>query len=494
LPTGNKKRILGSSTWLIEVSFYDKYYHVIQVRSNNQIKTAVTDHTTNVADFSGKVIRAKQVKHINNPTGIVNDLEIEVSTRYEYDDMGRLLKVFQTNPGQSELTVANYQYNPLGQLVDKKLHSTNGTNYLQSVDYRYNIRGQLTSINNSGRVNDAATNNTNDDDNDLFGMELLYDKQEDYPGIGNQGNYTGMISAIKWSALTPTNREPDERSFIYTYDKLNRLTATAYKAKPYGGSAWDKDVEGFNENFTYDLNGNILSLERYAVFNGTITKIDDLAYSYKNNDKDNQLDNIADAITTTTPDYGFRNINASTDPYKYDVNGNLDTDPKKGTTITYNELNKPTRIQISSTKKVEFRYDVSGVRLSKYVYQNSTVKYIEYIGGYVIENDILSYYAMAEGRVRNDGNGYGLTLSMEYFVSDQQGNTRLSFEDDGTSSNTAKVTQVTDFYAFGMQMTGGTTPSTPPPISGSTTAAANGSMTLTDWPITTALFSGNTMR
>ena len=65
---------------------------------------------------------------------------------------------------------------------------------------------------------------------------------------------------------------------------------------------------------------------------------------------------------------------------------------------------------------MEYRYDAAGTRISKYVYNNSSTptKSIEYIGGYVIENDILSYYSMAEGRVRNEGGGFGLVLKMEY--------------------------------------------------------------------------------
>ncbi|HQW84715.1 MAG TPA: hypothetical protein PK987_09650 [Ferruginibacter sp.] len=63
-------------------------------------------------------------------------------------------------------------------------------------------------------------------------------------------------------------------------------------------------------------------------------------------------------------------------------------------------------------KFINYRYDASGSHLSKYVYNNSSTptKQIEYIGGYVIENYILSYYSMAEGRVRNEGNGFGLFL------------------------------------------------------------------------------------
>ena len=453
LATGTSKKILGTSTWLTEVSFYDKYYHLIQVRSNNQIKTAVTDHVTNVVNFAGQALEAKQVKTIGDPNGITNTLEIEVRTRYEYDDMGRLTKVKQTNPTQSELTVAKYEYNPLGQLVDKKLHSTNGTNYLQSVDMRYNIRGQLTSINNSKLTNDGVMN---DDGNDVFGMEILYDKLDN--NLGNTQNFSGMISAVKWSAQNPVNTTPDERSFLYTYDKLYRLTASTYKARAYGSSgSWTKDVGGFNESFSYDEGGNITSLQRYGILSGsTITQIDGLTYSYKGGDLENRLDNINDAITTNATGYGYRNFTGtgSSSPYSYDDNGNLTADLKKGTTISYNELGKPTLIQKTIKDKVEYRYDAAGTRISKYVYINSTTptKRIEYIGGYVIENDILSYYSMAEGRVRNDGNGYGLVLKMEYFITDQQGNTRVSFEDNGSGGVALK--QENSYYAFGMQMAG----------------------------------------
>lgn len=454
LATGSKTKILGTGTWLIQVSFYDQYYHVIQVRSNNQIKTNVTDHTTNVVNFAGQALEAKQVKTIGDPNGITNTLEITVSTRYEYDDMGRLTKVKQTNPGASEITVAKYEYNPLGQLVDKKLHSTNGTNYLQSVDMRYNIRGQLTSINNSTLTNDGVIN---DESNDVFGMEILYDKQD--ANLGNSQYYTGMISAVKWKAAGPANT--DERSYKYSYDNLYRLTAATYQAKT--GSNWTKDANGFNESMSYDENGNIKTLLRKSVIGGTVTTIDDLTYYYRNSDNNNQLENITDAVTTNSAGYGYRNFTntSSSTPYSYDDNGNLTGDLKKGTTITYNELNKPTLIQISSTKKVEYRYDAAGNRISKYIYNNSSsvTKSIEYIGGYVIENDILSYYSMAEGRVRNEGGGFGLVMKMEYFITDQQGNTRVSFEDN---NGTAALIQENSYYAFGMQMAGGYTPTTNP--------------------------------
>ncbi|MBK8786991.1 MAG: hypothetical protein IPN43_10985 [Chitinophagaceae bacterium] len=68
---------------------------------------------------------------------------------------------------------------------------------------------------------------------------------------------------------------------------------------------------------------------------------------------------------------------------------------------------------------------------------------------------------MAEGRVRNEGGGYGLSMKMEYFITDHQGNTRVSFEDNGTNTNTAHLTQENSYYAFGMQMAGSYMPTNP---------------------------------
>lgn len=67
---------------------------------------------------------------------------------------------------------------------------------------------------------------------------------------------------------------------------------------------------------------------------------------------------------------------------------------------------------------------------------------------------------MAEGRVRNEGGGFGLSMKMEYFITDHQGNTRVSFEDNG--SGVAVLKQENSYYAFGMQMAGSYTPGSNP--------------------------------
>ncbi len=91
-------------------------------------------------------------------------------------------------PQKLEQLVAQYEYNELGQMVDKKLHNTIGTNFLQSVDFRYTINGQLQSINNAQLDINTATN---DESNDYFGMEMLYNTAES--GLGNTAYYNGNI-------------------------------------------------------------------------------------------------------------------------------------------------------------------------------------------------------------------------------------------------------------------------------------------------------------
>jgi hypothetical protein len=82
----------------------------------------------------------------------------------------------------------------------------------------------------------------------------------------------------------------------------------------------------------------------------------------------------------------------------------------------------------------------------------------DYIDGFVYVNSALSYFAMPEGRVVNNGGN----LVAEYTITDQQGNARVAFNNTG-SGNGAKVVQENSYYGFGMVMPGSVvaTPSTP---------------------------------
>lgn len=118
--------------------------------------------------------------------------------RFEYDHAGRLVKAWHKYNTQAEVLLSANEYNELGQLIDKKLHSVdNGVTGKQSIDHRYNIRGWLTSINGSDLDASNINIEASGQQRDLFGMNLFYNNVE--TGLGNSSLYNGNISAMKWS-------------------------------------------------------------------------------------------------------------------------------------------------------------------------------------------------------------------------------------------------------------------------------------------------------
>lgn len=423
LPTGSKRLILGTTTWLYNYVFYDKYGHAIQVRSNNHLSATIDNLSTYVYHFDGTLTYAKTT-HKGAAATTVTTLQ-----RMEYDHAGRISKLFQSINGGSEVQVATYSYNELGQLIDKKLHSTDGTNFLQSIDYRYTIRGWLKSINNA-QLNVNAANN--DDTNDYFGMEFLYNTIEG--GLNNQAGdkqyWNGNISAIKWKGFSSGTGTDGQRSYKYDYDKSDKLKKATFQA--YKTTDWTKEAGSLNEILAYDANGNIKTLQRNRNLRGlsgtTITSaaetIDNLTYTYASG-TGNRLTKVEDAIAGTTGQAGFNNGANVTTEYTYDPNGSILTDQNKGVSaITYNVLGKAAVINFSDGRKIEYTYDATGNKLTMKTYQGVTLlSTTDYAGSYVYENSVLSFFGSPEGRVVKKASVY----EYEYSISDHQGNTRVVF-------------------------------------------------------------------
>ncbi|KIA92757.1 hypothetical protein OC25_15285 [Pedobacter kyungheensis] len=439
LPTMIRKRTVGSglsNIWLTTVMFYDAKGRLIQSQGNNQLNTAVNSFSTTVADFTGKALRSRVVQ--------VAAVTTVVQTEYSYDHRDRLKTVDESYNGGTPIRTGAYEYNELGQLIDRKLHSTNGgASYLQSVDYRYNIRGQITSINNSSLVVDDR----NDDSNDVFGMDLLYNQSDS--GIGNSAYFNGALAAVKWKVNAAGVVTGNERSYKFTYDKLLRLNAANY-AERSGGGSWDNNGAFDEKNISYDLNGNILTLQRNALLSGSIAAVDDLNYSYDGN----RLSNVSDGSGGSYGVFGFKNLTGSGTGYDYDASGNMTSDAKKGINLDYNVLNLTDKVTVTTAvgRYVTYTYDAGGGLIRKQAFDNnSLVKTTDYIGGFVYEDNALAYFGMAEGRVRNNSG----TLKPEYMIKDQQGNVRVSFEEQG---GVAVVRQENSYYPFGLTMPGSVTP------------------------------------
>ena len=176
------------------------------------------------------------------------------------------------------------------------------------------------------------------------------------------------------------------QTWKYTYDGAGRLTLALREDSLPGTPLYGQD------RFTYDRNGNILSLTNKL---GT------------------------DSLTVAAPRTGNR-LTAAT----YDANGNETSCTTEGTlSIVYNRLNLPERIVLSGNDTVRYWYSAAGVKLR----ENTT----DYSGSLVIKNGTLDKLLVPTGYVAANGN---ITSNGQYvyFVKDHLGSIRATVAQNGT--------------------------------------------------------------
>ena len=419
LPTTYNSAVKGLVTWqesvwlsdtesgnVITANFYDDKYRVIQSKVTG---SPIEQVTTNTYDFVGKLLTSTE-------TYSWEGVNQTVHKYYTYDHAGRLEKVEQEIDGDTQngrVVLAQNDYNELGQLVLKKLHMANDISYVQDIDYRYDIRGWLKSINN---YSDASFRK-------LFAEDLSY-------------NANGNINTMNWeNTLLDDNNNPanpNKQTYAFTYDGLNRLLTAGYSDTDPATQA------DFSTWYSYYPNGNFHTLKRQGNKNNALAPtpsydlIDDLTYNYP--DFSNKVSSVNDDVTSGVSNPSQYPYN--TGSYSYDANGNAIFIPNKNLGITYNYLNLPKTIGT-----ITYLYDATGNKLKKTFggvdsyYQGSVLK--------INEKPII---LTGEGRVvNNDG-----VWSYEYDLKDHLGNTRISFSADNAK---VSVLQTKDYYPFGLEMT-----------------------------------------
>ena len=388
-------KVLGSQpSWLNTVTYYNRWGQVIQTIGSNHL--GGLDRVSSLVDFSGKTLEQLQTA-IGYNSGGVNTLR----KRYSYDHTGRVINTYHKINSQTEVILSSLEYNELGQMVKKKLHSVDGSTFLQNLDYRYNIRGWLTNKNNI-----PSTGDVGDDANDYFGMDLNYNNT--IAGAGNTPRTDGMISALKYKH----DLSDKKRLYNFSYDNLGRLTNAAHKMSPNNGATWGNETDFFNEAANYDQNGNITNLSRNEeTFNGTsyiADPVDNLAYNYGSGG--NQLQFVQDnSSSTNNKNLGFKDGGANTagDPdYAYDANGNVIKDQNKGiTNITYYFNNLPSRVTFSDGGYLQNTYDAAGIKLKSYYYKAAigatpeVAITTDYAGSMVLLNGEVLTINHEEGRI-----------------------------------------------------------------------------------------------
>ncbi|WP_427872331.1 DUF6443 domain-containing protein [Flavobacterium sp. MMS24-S5] len=424
LTTGSWTRaITTASSTAGETStiFYDDKARPIK----NYLQNHLGGYTSSESkiDFAGKTLYI-----ITKHKRTSGDAEIVVREEFTYSPQDRLLThTHQINGGTAEL-LADNSYDALGQLMSKKTGGDIG-NPLQKVDFQYNIRGWLKEINKINNLHQGIY------PPDFFAFKINYDTlQSDVAGA--MPLYNGNISETFWQTISDVN----VRTYGYKYDNLNRLKNAVYQKNGLTTGAYD-------ENLTYDKNGNIKTLSRKGDYDQQVGNIDidDLVYTYANNS--NQLNKVADNSNNIS---GFNDFNKTDDDYSYDGNGNMITDKNKNiTAISYNHLNLPKKITFGTTGSIEYIYNSAGQKLSKIVTEGTVAAATDYLGGYQYKDNVLEFFPTAEGYVKNAAG----VLSYVFQYKDHLGNVRLSYAKDPATQN-LEIIEENNYYPFGLKHKG----------------------------------------
>ncbi|PTT42702.1 sugar-binding protein [Chryseobacterium sp. HMWF028] len=346
LPVLSLVKNVEDDGWTKTYTYYDRKGRVIGTHSINHLGGYT--HTESKLDFAGLPQQT-----ITTHKRLASDTERVVTETFEYDNQNRVLvHKHQVDSNPVEILAQN-KYNELSQLESKKVGGVTASSPLQQIDYKYNIRGWMTQINDPANLG-----------NDLFGYKINYNKVEglevpnaDYPNQKVTPKYNGNIAEVSWKTLTEDN-EPLKR-YGYAYDALNRLTGGFYQkdTNPY--------AKEYNELLAYDVNGNILNLVRTeGLLPGanTTLMIDNLKYDYVGNKlvkvKDEQQNASGYPFSIIPNTIGYDNDNG-------DGNGNMISHPDKGiSSIQYNYLNLPKQITQNS-KVTQYTYRADGVKVKK---------------------------------------------------------------------------------------------------------------------------------
>jgi RHS repeat-associated protein len=225
-------------------------------------------------------------------------------------------------------------------------------------------------------------------------LQLLV-KREPITAKINLRQYNGNISGVKWSKDLGLS-DKKMQAYSYSYDAMNRLSTSNHKLLT-APSIWTTGL--FDENIlAYDLNGNILDLQRTGQSINVGARIDNMTYNYgSGTTASNKLIFIRDNIANTTDrSKGFNDGYTGAIDYAYDANGNMRTDQNKNiTAITYNYLNLPLSV-VRGANAVGYTYDATGRKLMQTM---TGGKKTYYSGEFVYENDVLQYVSHDEGRI-----------------------------------------------------------------------------------------------
>ena len=413
LPTVNRVRTLNTNDWSSGAVYYGDKGRTIFAASENEYLNH-NDWSKLHLDFTGN---AQETETSHSKVGqsnlLINDL-------FEYDHVFRVKQHTQQINGQDTEVITNNNYDELGQLYSKGVGDIEASP-LQTVDYTYNIRGWLKSINDVQNLQ-----------GDLFGFKINYNTTELSSDSGYYeptALFNGNISETIWQTANDAEASVNQRGYFYLYDNLNRITKGEFRKD--GGTSQNGQFDLSLVN--YDKNGNILALNRTGnTDSGSFDDMyDKLVYTYNGNQ-------LTDVEENGNHSEGFIDAgNEQIGDYIYDANGNLIVDHNKSiSNISYNHLNLPTVVS-TSNGSIVYVYDATGMKLEKQVNEGrQPTIFTRYAGNYIYKEEAatgeqLQFFSQPEGYVEPAGKS---TFNYVYQYKDHLGNIRLSYQKDEANS------------------------------------------------------------
>ena len=371
---------------------------------------------------------------------------------YTYDLNGRLEKVYTAreepgfdifgyleNPSVLALQ-ASYSYYLHGPL--KQVTLADG---LQQLDYYYTVQGWLKAINNP--------NDTDAGNSDVFSMQLDY-FSGDYANAGSgivsnavaEEDFSGNIQQQQWRTLTPAiaNLPGNQvaNAYQYQYDERYQLQSAVFGSMSNRSFTADAQQSYSTTGLDYDLNGNILGLQRRGQ-NGSL--LHDFAGKYHYKTGTSQLDSV-----TSYKSYTYNAIGQMTEEVGTDGSQKL----------SYDVSGKVTEVKDENNALIaQYQYDDKGYRVSKQSYENGvlnkTTYYVRDASGSLMstyEEEVNQTVAQTEVPIYG-GSRVGLYQATdqrtEYYLTDHLGNTRAIVNRERLSNGGVDVSYFADYFAYG---------------------------------------------